>query len=112
MRAGWGRSGERDPGALPRLVGRCATPIAILISMTLGSRPAHAAEDLTDQNWPQWRGPLASGAAPKSNPPVQWGDGKNIRWKAPIPGSGTATPIVWGDRIFIQTAIDTGKKGE
>ena len=56
MRAEWGRSGKRNPGALPRLVGRRATPIQILISMTSGSRPALPAEAWGDADcvkvWP------------------------------------------------------------
>jgi outer membrane protein assembly factor BamB len=67
---------------------------------------------LADQEWPQWRGPLASGASPDANPPVKWSETENIKWKIKLPGRGTSTPIVWGDKIFIQTAIATGKKVE
>lgn len=73
------------------------------------------AGDLTSQelaNWHQWRGPLASGFAPNADPPVEWSESKNIRWKVAIPGDGTATPIVWGDRIYLLTAIETERKGE
>ncbi|HSU55307.1 MAG TPA: PQQ-binding-like beta-propeller repeat protein [Candidatus Dormibacteraeota bacterium] len=65
-----------------------------------------------DQNWPQWRGPLQTGAAPSANPPTTWSETENIKWKVKIPGEGTATPVVWGNQIFIQTAIPTGKKVE
>src|SRR5262249_7473064 len=61
------------------------------------------------ENWPQWRGPLANGLAPKGDPPVKWDARTNIKWKTEIPGQGTSTPIVWGDRIFLLTAIDTGR---
>jgi hypothetical protein len=64
----------------------------------------HAAE-VNDQkldNWPQWRGPLATGVAPKGNPPTEWSTTKNVEWKVALPGRGSASPIVWGDRIFIQ----------
>jgi len=60
--------------------------------------------------WPQWRGPRGTGEAPLADPPVTWSETKNIRWKTRVPGSGTATPIVWGDRVFVLTAIPTGKK--
>lgn len=63
-----------------------------------------------DKNWPQWRGPTATGAASHGNPPIEWSESKNIRWKVAIPGRGHASPIVWGDRIYIQTAIKTEKK--
>jgi outer membrane protein assembly factor BamB len=59
--------------------------------------------------WPQWRGPLATGAAPKADPPVTWSQTNNVKWKVSVPGFGTSTPIVWGDQLFIQTAIPTGK---
>ena len=57
--------------------------------------------------WPAWRGPLASGVAPNADPPVEWAEDKNIRWKVKIPGSGNASPIIWGDLVFIQTAVKT-----
>ena len=64
-------------------------------------------------NWPMWRGAGGMGvAAEGANPVIEWGEGKNIKWKVKLAGSGTASPVVWGDRIFVQTAIATGKKGE
>ena len=62
------------------------------------------------QNWPQWRGPLQNGVAPNANPPTEWSETKNVKWKVEIPGRGTSTPIVWEDLVFIQTAVPTGKK--
>ena len=59
-------------------------------------------------NWPHWRGPNRNGVV-DGRPPVEWSERKNIRWKAPIPGLGHATPIVWGDRIYVQTAVITDK---
>lgn len=61
-------------------------------------------------NWPQWRGPLATGTAPHGNPPLVWNeaDGTSIRWKTEIPGLGHSTPIVWDDCIFLTTAIAFG----
>ncbi|MGO9204253.1 MAG: PQQ-binding-like beta-propeller repeat protein [Limisphaerales bacterium] len=62
------------------------------------------------QFWPQWRGPLASGAAPLADPPLTWSETEHVKWKVRIPGYGTSTPIVWGDRVFILSAVSTGKK--
>jgi outer membrane protein assembly factor BamB len=62
-----------------------------------------------DANWHQWRGPNANGMASQGDPPVEWTPDKNIKWKAAIPGRGSASPIVWGDKIFLLTAVDTGK---
>ena len=61
-----------------------------------------------EKNWHHWRGPHATGAAIEANPPTTWSETENIRWKAAIPGTGHAAPIIWEDKIFIQTAI----KGE
>ena len=61
-----------------------------------------------EKNWHHWRGPHATGAAVEANPPTTWSETENIRWKAAIPGTGHAAPIIWEDKIFIQTAI----KGE
>jgi outer membrane protein assembly factor BamB len=60
--------------------------------------------------WPQWRGPLATGEAPLGDPPLTWSEeeGANIRWKTEIPGRGHSTPVVWGDLIFLTTAIQFG----
>ena len=59
------------------------------------------------QNWPQWRGPLRTGAAPSGNPPVEWSTEKNIRWKTRLTGTGYSTPAVWGDNIFVTAAVST-----
>jgi outer membrane protein assembly factor BamB len=61
------------------------------------------------QSWPQWRGPLGTGVAPNAQPPIEWSETRNIRWKTAIPGKGHSTPIVWGDRIFLTTAIPFGE---
>jgi outer membrane protein assembly factor BamB len=63
-----------------------------------------------DDNWPQWRGPLGTGVAPHADPPITWDEreGTNIRWKTAIPGRGHSTPVVWGERVFLTTAIPYG----
>ena len=60
--------------------------------------------------WPQWRGPTWNGVASQADPPVTWSETENLRWKTPIEGSGWATPIIWGDRIFLLTAIALDKE--
>jgi outer membrane protein assembly factor BamB len=60
--------------------------------------------------WPQWRGPIGTGAGVKGNPPVEFSETKNLKWKTEIPGQGHATPIVWDDKIIVQTAVATNKK--
>jgi outer membrane protein assembly factor BamB len=58
--------------------------------------------------WPQWRGPLGNGEAPDADPPVTWSETENVTWKTPIPGRGSSTPIIWGDTIYLQTAVAVG----
>ena len=65
-----------------------------------------------EKNWHQWRGPHASGVAPHGDPPIEWSENKNIRWKTAIPGHGHATPIVWDDTIFVTSAVKTGQQVE
>ncbi len=59
--------------------------------------------------WPQWRGPLATGVAPRAEPPVDWSETRNVRWKVALPGSGHSTPAVWGDRLFVTAAVPYGE---
>ena len=59
-------------------------------------------------HWPQWRGPFFNGMA-RGDAPTTWSDTSNVKWKAEIPGRGHSTPVIWGDRIFVTTAIPTGK---
>lgn len=62
--------------------------------------------------WPQWRGPLCSGVAPLADPPLEWSETNHVKWKTLIPGEGDCTPVVWGNQVFVLTAIATGKKVE
>jgi outer membrane protein assembly factor BamB len=78
------------------------------IACVLSTAAADRVGDAQD-NWPQWRGPLGTGVAPNARPPLEWDDTKNIRWKKELPGKGHSTPIVWGDRIFLTTAIPYGE---
>ena len=66
-------------------------------------------ETVREHNWHQWRGPAASGIAPHADPPVEWDATKNVRWRTEVPGEGSATPIVWGDQIFVLAAIQTDR---
>jgi outer membrane protein assembly factor BamB len=66
----------------------------------------------TDENWPQWRGPLGTGEAPTANPPLTWSEDENIRWKVALPGRGHATPIIYGDHVFVLAAEGVGEAPE
>jgi outer membrane protein assembly factor BamB len=76
--------------------------IAVVAAMTAG---VTAANPDADKFWPQWRGPLATGVSQHANPPLEWSETKNIKWKTEIPGRGSASPVVWGDRLFLLTAV-------
>ena len=80
---------------------RCV--VVLLPLIVCGSIPAQ-----TSNHWPQWRGPFFNGMA-RGDAPSVWSDTKNIKWKVELPGRGFSTPAVWGDRIFITTAIPTGR---
>jgi outer membrane protein assembly factor BamB len=83
--------------------------IALLWLLVIGQCALVLADEPASY-WPAWRGPLATGVAPEGDPPLVWdeADGTNIRWKTPMPGRGHSTPIVWGERIFLTTAIPIG----
>jgi len=85
---------------------------SISILLLLISSILFAQEGQTDyeNNWPQWRGPLASGVAPSGNPPIEWNENNNVRWKAEIPGIGHATPIIWGDQMILLSAVKTDQE--
>jgi outer membrane protein assembly factor BamB len=91
-----------------------AAAVAVLasVAITAQSKPAQskpAAGADTARYWPQWRGPLGTGEAPAARPPLEWGDGKNVRWKVEIPGRGKSTPVIWGDLVLLTTAAPSTK---
>ncbi|MCU0717614.1 MAG: PQQ-binding-like beta-propeller repeat protein, partial [Pirellula sp.] len=65
--------------------------------------------DAVEGEWANWRGPLFNGASMDATPPTSWSQEKNIAWKAPIDGMGSSTPIVWGNQIFVLSAIKTDR---
>jgi outer membrane protein assembly factor BamB len=80
---------------------------ALLLVLPGGRVRADSAQDY----WPAWRGSTASGVSTTARPPLTWSETQNIKWKVLVPGQGTSSPIVWGDKIFFLTAIDTGRPG-
>jgi outer membrane protein assembly factor BamB len=64
-------------------------------------------------DWPHWRGDGGSGGSLSATPPVTFGPEQNLRWKAEIPGRGSSSPVVVGDRVFVTTAVPVeGASGE
>jgi len=78
---------------------RQTIPVLFLIGMLASLAAA--------ENWPQWRGPRGDGTSSEAEVPTKWDGttGENILWKVPVPGEGHASPIVWGDRIFVVACL-------
>jgi outer membrane protein assembly factor BamB len=74
--------------------------IAMLIGVMMSATPS--------SQWPQWRGPLNTGMA-EGDAPLHWDGSRNVRWKIAIPGKGNSTPVIAGNRMFLTTAVPTGK---
>lgn len=62
-------------------------------------------------NWAQWRGPRGDGHAVARDVPTKW-DASSVKWRSPLPGKGQSTPVQWGDRIFLTTALEDGRQRE
>jgi outer membrane protein assembly factor BamB len=73
---------------------RCIIGFAAAILITV-----HLFAAERDNYWPQWRGPEATGVSRTADPPIEWSETKNIKWKVEIPGRGSSSPVAWGDRL-------------
>ena len=84
----------------------------ILLAILAGISTRLLAETpAADQYWPQWRGPLLTGVAAQADPPVAWSETNNVKWKLAVPGEGDATPVVWGNRVFVLSAVPNNVEG-
>ena len=61
---------------------------------------------LSAENWPQWRGPALNGTSAEKDLPLRWSKTENITWALDLPAWSGSTPIVWGDRVFLNVAED------
>jgi outer membrane protein assembly factor BamB len=82
----------------------------VAASLLLFASFAEGADTRTEAErfWGQWRGPRMDGIAPEGNPPIEWSETRNLRWKLALPGLGSSTPVVWKDRLYVLTAIPVG----
>ncbi|MBI2826408.1 MAG: PQQ-binding-like beta-propeller repeat protein [Planctomycetia bacterium] len=88
-------------------------PLPRLAAMWCLAIVACAALRLTaDENWPQFRGPLALGVADNPNLPDTWSATENVLWKREVPGRGWSSPIVWRDRVYFTTVTRDGDAAE
>jgi outer membrane protein assembly factor BamB len=91
--------------ALPTAAGTtgAAAAVAIQIEPIL---PGPGAES----QWPRWRGPSGMGTSSERGLPLRWSAAENVAWKTELPGAGNSSPVIWGERIFLTTAFDQGKR--
>ena len=78
--------------------------LAVTVLPLLAAEPRPDARD----TWPQWRGPSGNGVSAHGNPPLDWSEDKNVRWKTALPGKGQSTPVIWGNRVFLTAALPHG----
>ena len=62
------------------------------------------------ENWSNWRGPLHNGSSPEKGIPEKFSKTENVKWSVALPGASAATPVVWGDKVFVTAADMTTKK--
>jgi outer membrane protein assembly factor BamB len=77
--------------------------IAILIGLAASAASIHA-------QWPQFRGPDGNGIARTANPPLSWGEDKNVRWKTPVHGRAWSSPVVLEGKVWVTTATEDGRQ--
>src|SRR5688572_19174887 len=77
--------------------------IVTLMAVVFCSSMPRAAE------WPQFRGPGGKGVADDSSLPQRWTSTENVAWVAEVPGRGWSSPIVWRDRVFVTSAVNSGE---
>jgi outer membrane protein assembly factor BamB len=94
------RGPEPAAGNGASAVARRAAVVALL---ALASGAGLAAQ--SDPTWGSWRGPQGTGVAATGDPPVEFSEELNVAWKIELPGEGSGSPVVWGDRVFVTTAV-------
>ncbi|HEV2761377.1 MAG TPA: PQQ-binding-like beta-propeller repeat protein [Pyrinomonadaceae bacterium] len=91
--------------------GEALKPPARRIVRTGGAArpPARPEPNSTEGSWPSFRGPQASGVAERQNLPERWDakTGENILWRTPLPGLAHSSPVVWGSRLFVTSAVSS-----
>lgn len=84
--------------------------MSVCVLATFGIAKALGAS--SSDYWPTWRGPDRTGGSPQGNLPLTWSETKNIKWKVKLTGDGSnSTPVIWGNKLFFQAAVETNVKG-
>ena len=76
----------------------------------VGAISSLLATPLLADDWPQWRGPAATGVSNETSLPARWSDTENVAWRASLSGLGISSPIVWGDRVFVTAQLGSGAR--
>jgi outer membrane protein assembly factor BamB len=87
-----------------------ATAFFLFLSPALESMAQSQTSD--SDHWPRWRDPDMNGVAADAAPPTVWSESENIRWKIEVPGSGYATPIIWGEKLFLLSAVPVDSEAQ
>ena len=96
-----------------RIISRLACCLTVIAWTLVGSRGVYGQENIDfAANWPNFRGPTFNGTSETATPPISWSEQENIAWKVELPGSGNnSSPVVWGDKVFVLTAIPATVEG-
>ena len=94
------------------VAGFCAVVILTALTVIAQQSPVQMVpvEGEGAKYWSRWRGPSGQGVASGSGYPDTWSAAENVLWKMPVPGRGNSSPIVWGDRIFLTTSYENGRR--
>lgn len=90
-----------------RLIHRAAMALVLVAGFAQRGLAQRGSAD--EANWPGWRGPARNGHTVEKGFPVRWDDA-SVVWKVPLKGRGQSSPIVWGNRMFLTTALDNGRQ--
>ena len=90
---------------------------ALIVMAVLGVTASSAPEDIRmievegdgARYWPRWRGPSGQGLVPDGAYTDAWSPTSRVQWKAALPGTGNSSPVVWGEQIFLTTAVPFGE---
>src|SRR5262245_32894639 len=85
-----------------------ARSLGVVFALCMLCRGALRADD----NWPRFRGPEGTGVTEVRRLPDHWSTTESVAWKADVPGRGWSSPIVWGEKVFLTTVVNTGKTPE
>ena len=81
--------------------------LSVVVVSLHASTPSRAAPET---NWPMWRGPHGDGRSDETDVPTRWSATENVTWKVNLPGWGHSSPVVWGDKIFVTSYVQSGGK--